>query len=141
MKVKNLYEDTSDSDLGAKCYTMPDGTYAPDGTTPTVTFFNNGYYLNELYFTVSEDGSDVTIGLKKDEVLANDYEVVGAWNLYYYGVSSAIDQVIANRNAQTGSSASVVGYYTLSGMRLSAPQKGINIVKMSDGTALKVLVK
>ena len=139
--VKNLYEDTSDSDLGAKCYTMPDGTYAPDGTTPTVTFFNNGYYLNELYFTVSEDDSDVTIGLKKDEVLANDYEVVGAWNLYYYGVSSAIDQVIANRNAQTGSSASVVGYYTLSGMRLSAPQKGINIVKMSDGTALKVLVK
>ena len=32
-------------------------------------------------------------------------------------------------------------YYTLDGKQLSAPQKGINVVKMSDGTSKKVLVK
>lgn len=32
-------------------------------------------------------------------------------------------------------------YYSLDGKKLSAPQKGINVVKMSDGTSKKVLVK
>lgn len=32
-------------------------------------------------------------------------------------------------------------YYSLDGNKLSAPQKGINVVKMSDGTSKKVLVK
>ena len=35
--------------------------------------------------------------------------------------------------------ATVVGYYTIDGMRLNAPQKGLNIVKMSDGRTVKVM--
>ena len=65
-------------------YTLTSGLIAPDGTTPTVAFFNAGYYLNELEFTVGADGS-VTIGLSKTQTYDNDYEVVGAWNLYYLG--------------------------------------------------------
>lgn len=34
-----------------------------------------------------------------------------------------------------------VQYFSLDGKKLSAPQKGINVVKMSDGTSKKVLVK
>lgn len=34
-----------------------------------------------------------------------------------------------------------VAYYTLSGTRIGKPSKGINIVKMTDGTTKKVLVK
>jgi hypothetical protein len=34
-----------------------------------------------------------------------------------------------------------VEFYTINGVRLAAPQKGINIVKMSNGTISKVLVK
>lgn len=34
-----------------------------------------------------------------------------------------------------------VQYFSLDGKQLSAPQKGINVVKMSDGTSKKVLVK
>lgn len=37
--------------------------------------------------------------------------------------------------------ASVVGYYSANGAKLSAPKAGVNIVKMSDGTVKKVLVK
>lgn len=46
----------------------------------------------------------------------------------------AIEGVSSNGKA-------VAGFYTLSGAKLSAPQKGINIVKYADGTAAKVLVK
>ena len=35
----------------------------------------------------------------------------------------------------------VVGIYTLNGMKLSKPQKGINIIKYADGTCRKVIVK
>ena len=35
----------------------------------------------------------------------------------------------------------VEAYYSLSGRRLSVPQKGLNIVKFADGTARKVVVK
>lgn len=37
--------------------------------------------------------------------------------------------------------ATVVGYYTIDGMRLNAPQKGLNIVKMSNGTSRKMLIR
>ncbi|MBQ6965077.1 MAG: hypothetical protein IJP82_05240 [Bacteroidaceae bacterium] len=35
----------------------------------------------------------------------------------------------------------IAGYYSISGAKLSAPQKGINIVKYADGTTMKVLMK
>ena len=41
----------------------------------------------------------------------------------------------------TSSDATVVARYTLDGRVISAPQAGVNIVKMSDGTVKKVLVK
>ncbi|MBO4663142.1 MAG: prolyl oligopeptidase family serine peptidase [Bacteroidaceae bacterium] len=36
---------------------------------------------------------------------------------------------------------SVASYFTLSGSRISAPAKGINIVRMNDGTTRKILVR
>lgn len=44
-----------------------------------------------------------------------------------------IDNVKASKKVST--------YYTLSGAKLAAPQKGINIVKYADGTSMKILVK
>lgn len=41
----------------------------------------------------------------------------------------------------TGSKATVVARYNVNGVQIAAPVKGINIVKMSDGTTRKVLVK
>lgn len=40
-----------------------------------------------------------------------------------------------------GSDAVPVAYYDVTGRQIDGPRKGINIVKMSDGTAKKVLVK
>ena len=73
-----------------KAYTLSNGLHAPDGTSASAAWFKNGAYLNELEFTVPEDGK-VRIGLKKDETLPNDYQVVGAWELYYYPEEERVD--------------------------------------------------
>ena len=137
--VKNLSEDAADTDLGVKCYTLSNGKFAPDGTTPTVAFFAAGYYLNEIDFEVGADGK-ARIGLVKPETLANDYEVVGEWKLYYYknGAPVSIERVTPSEPAEQ---AVPVAFYSISGTRLSAPQKGINIVRMSNGQVKKILVR
>lgn len=44
-------------------------------------------------------------------------------------------------NVNNSSEATVVARYNVNGVQIAAPVKGINIVKMSDGTTHKVLVK
>lgn len=51
---------------------------------------------------------------------------------------AAVEQVEASKDISQGQA---VGVYNLNGMRLDRPQKGINILKMSDGSSRKVLVK
>ena len=141
--VLNLTEGAvaaSDVPAGAgNTYTLTSGLIAPDGTSPTAAFFAAGYYLNELEFIVPADGK-VRIGLSKTQTCDNDYEVVGAWNLYYYpnGLPTAIEGVEVTEN--TASEGIPVAYYSLSGTRLAAPQRGFNIVKYSNGQSKKVLI-
>ena len=37
--------------------------------------------------------------------------------------------------------ATAVGYYSVDGRQLAQPQRGLNIVKMSDGSTVKIMVK
>jgi len=143
--VLNLTEGATAEQLSPsnKFYTLTNGLYAPDGTTGTAEYFAAGAYLNKLPFYVGNDGT-VTIGLSKTEVLANDYEVVGEWKLYYYGAGDKV----AELGGDTGIKAieqtagnNMAGIYNTSGARLSAPQRGINIIRTSDGRTIKVLVK
>ncbi len=41
----------------------------------------------------------------------------------------------------TDGQAEAVGYYTTDGRKVPSPQRGINIVRYSDGTTKKVRVK
>ena len=140
--VMNLTEGADADNLGVNCYTLNSGLFAPDGTTPTAAWFAAGRYLNELMFYVGNDGK-ATIGLSKTEVLANDYEVVGAWNLYYYGPGNNVDEIATDITETENVPVAVtpVAFYSLSGTPLAAPVPGINIVKMSDGSVRKVFVK
>ena len=52
---------------------------------------------------------------------------------------TGISEVILDESA--GSERTVVGYYNLHGQRLSEPQRGINIIRYSDGASRKMLVK
>ncbi len=115
--------------------------FAPDGTTPTVEFFNQGHYLNKLQFEVGADGK-VRIGLSKTEILGNDYEVVGAWHLYYLGKSEGGEGI---EEIESAAPVLATEIYTLGGQRINAPQPGINIFRIlrADGSVevQKVLVR
>ena len=95
-------------------------------------------------YYVGNDGK-VRIGLSKTEVLANDYEVVGEWNLYYYGSGNNLELLTGIEGVEIGqpaqSVAMPVGIYSLNGTRLTAPQRGINILRMADGSVRKIMVK
>ena len=129
-KVMNLFEGASPTKVADEnCYQYSSGDingwYAPDGTTPTAAWFADGRYLNTLAFRIDEEGGSVTIGLEKTEILPNDYEVVGAWHLYYLGDANAIEPVLRDRLFTVGNDTTI---YNLAGQRLSAPQRGINII-------------
>ena len=128
-KVMNLFEGASPTKVADEnCYQYAggdiNGWYAPDGTTPTAAWFADGRYLNTLPFRIDEEGGSVTIGLEKTEILPNDYEVVGAWHLYYLGDATGIDFRPCLRQVEV-EEASI---YNLQGQRLTAPQRGINII-------------
>lgn len=51
------------------------------------------------------------------------------------GTTTGINTLESSENAVPKS------YYTLDGKKLNAPQKGINLVRMSDGTARKIVIR
>ncbi len=144
--VMNLTEGaTTTLPASVSYYTLSSGLYAPDGTSASAAYFSAGYYLNELPFYVGDDGK-VRIGLSKTEIYANDYEVVGEWNLYYYGTGDNVDKVTGIESlegSEAGNTVSAVsaGIYNLQGQRIQRLQRGLNIIKMSDGSVSKIIVK
>lgn len=95
-------------------------------------------------FTVPVNSSWVKDNLKfvafVNNYVANskDYKSINVENtvgMKYNDATTGINGVADN------SSSSEVARYSLDGVRLSAPQKGLNIVKLSDGRTVKVMVK
>lgn len=68
------------------------------------------------------------------------------FNLENLAVQNCISEPLANDanaidNIPADSNAKEIGRYNVKGQRISAPQKGINIVKFSNGKVLKEIVK
>ena len=66
------------------------------------------------------------------------YESKSAWNKFTNIVEMELNSV---KSAQTDVTVEEMERYNISGQRISAMQKGLNIVKMSDGTTKKVMFK
>ena len=56
-------------------------------------------------------------------------------------LSVKVDEATGISNVENTSNVYEVARYTVDGKRIAAPQKGINIVRMSDGSTRKVVVK
>lgn len=90
-------------------------------------------YLNSVETYVS-DGK-LTLGVKKDVLIANDWVTCDNFKLYYLGNEEGAAIVGTHDSAKANS------VYSVAGTRMANTAKGINIVKMSDGTVRKVFVK
>lgn len=56
-------------------------------------------------------------------------------------LNPSVIESISTVSTEEGSTPQAQLRYTIDGRRLTAPQRGINIIKMSDGTVRKVMVK
>ena len=93
-------------------------------------------YANSVIFYLSEAGN-VELGIRKDAAIGNDWVIMDDFELYYLGkeAPTAIDEVAGNADAQ-----GAVEYYSVNGVKLNAPQAGLNIVKYANGEVRKVFI-
>ena len=66
------------------------------------------------------------------------YESMPAWNKFkniVEGIENAVKSVESDAKAEE------MERYNVSGQKINSPQKGLNIVKMSDGTTRKIMCK
>ncbi len=94
-------------------------------------------YANSVIFYLSE-ASNVELGIRKDAAIGNDWVIMDDFELYYLGkeAPTAIDEV-----ADAAEGQGAVEYYSINGVKLNAPQQGINIVKYANGQVKKVFIK
>ena len=66
------------------------------------------------------------------------YKSTPAWNKFKMIVEQEVNAV---ESVETDAQAEETVRYNVGGQRISTPQKGLNIVKMSDGTTRKIMCK
>lgn len=82
---------------------------------------------------VGVDKNECTLYVPQESLDA--YKSAAQWKEFFF-LETGIKNV-----PNTSSSATESERYSTDGTRLASPQKGINIIRMSDGTVKKVLVK
>jgi len=94
------------------------------------------YYTNTIAAEVKEDGV-LTIGVRKTELITNDWTVITNWGLAYVGKQAPV----AVNSLEAKQSVKAAQFFGIDGRQQSRLQRGINIVRMADGSVQKVLVK
>ena len=109
-------------------------------------FAQDLYKDNEVIVKVGEEGK-LTIGMKKDVTLSNDWTIWTGWKLFYYGPNSSLEPSDNPLIVEGINTNAVVNteFYTINGTRISRIQKGVTIVRetLSDGSVRvrKVTIK
>ena len=113
--------------------------YCP-GLTSVISLIEEPFEINEntFYNWVKDHEEFTTATLYVPAGTKEKYEGTPAWNKFtniVEGIENAVKSV------ETDAQAEETERYNVSGQRISSPQKGLNIVKMSDGTTRKVMCK
>nr|MBP7472884.1 hypothetical protein [Prevotella sp.] len=136
--------DTTGMNLGfvGNCKAF-NGKLTPNNMQTAEGFFKcdaAGAYDAPVEYTLSTVGN-MTIGVKKDVTLANDWCIFGGFTLYYYGQ----DATDISNIGTTDSDVASVAIYDINGIKRNTLIKGLNIIKktMTDGTVnvSKVIIK
>lgn len=100
----------------------------------------NSVYRNGMLVQVDESG-EMTIGLRKaDHWVPDDWTIFGNWTLTYFGDEENIPTAVETVEAKSAKNM-IQGIFTIDGRQAERLQRGINIVRTSDGKIHKVLVK
>lgn len=110
--------------------TVNGNLYAPNDMVSANSYFtlDEPRYVNELILKVT-DGK-LRVGIKKDTKVGADWVIMDSWRLTYYGATDL--NGIENVNA-AGASVKEE-YFSIDGMKLNKPSKGLVIVRSTDAT-------
>lgn len=104
------------------------------GTYTKMDIPEGAFFISSNQFWYAKDGSNTTRAFRAymQPTVAN----ARAMNYRMGGTTAIDDAQLTNDNEVT-----VVGIYTLGGVRISEMQEGVNILQMSDGSVVKVVIK
>ena len=132
------------------CAILSDGENEKAVSTPVEPNVGSATAANTytVTFTV-EEGNDVKIGFQSIGTMPFRWFMCDDFTLTYYGTESAkVDStdegdVVAIEGVEETAPATkaIAGIYNASGAKIATLQKGINIVKYTDGSSKKIFVK
>ena len=113
------------------------------GLTSVISLIEEPFEINENTFYddwdwVEDHYEFTTAKLYVPAGTKSKYESTPAWNMFTNIVEGIENDV---NSVETDAKAEETERYNIGGQRISSPQKGLNIVKMSDGTTRKVMCK
>jgi len=108
--------------------------------TSVISLIEEPFEINEntFYNSVEDHEEFTTATLYVPAGTKSKYESTPAWNKFKMIVEQEVNAV---ESVETDAKAEETERYNIGGQRISSPQKGLNIVKMSDGTTRKVMCK
>lgn len=146
VQLSSICEGMSENkiDIGSNRESMVGNTYyVPNDMVSAAAYLTASRYTpTEVYIKVT-DGT-LRLGLQKNRHISADWTLFDNFTLTYYGDDSnkqPTDNAVGISTTEKDMETTIVGIYTLEGVRIQNLQKGINIVKMSDGAVKKVLIK
>ncbi|MBO4665163.1 MAG: hypothetical protein J5663_12255 [Bacteroidaceae bacterium] len=89
-------------------------------------------YINKVMVMVDEKGT-LSFGLRKSVKIGADWCIFDNFKLFYLGTETPTGVSTVNVNAEAKE------FFTLSGIKTNGMKKGINIVKMADGSVVKIV--
>jgi len=105
--------------LGGSAYPVGNGLYIPDNMVAAGAWFKADYYHNYLIVEVGNDG-ELTIGIKKEQLIDRDWTVIDNWTLIRLDDDSAIEKLFKTPTKDNR-------LFNLCGQRVDANYKGVVI--------------
>ena len=142
----NAIEGAQEATLGSGSETAVknlEGTevFIPENMEAASTYFEFGYYPNTLNVQVGEDGV-LELAIRKWSHIDGDWTIFTNWQLFYLGKTGKnFSEELTGIQAMENTNAKAAQIFTIDGRQAARLNRGINIVRMSDGSVHKVMVK
>jgi len=142
--VKRASSEAVSSNLGGSESSVGNGLLIPNNMQAASIYFAAGKYQNNVQVTVGDDGI-LTIGIRKSSVITGDWTIFDNWSLTLVPSENKArvrtSDVTSVESVDVVEDATPVKFYSVNGKEQNGLQKGVNIVRMNDGSVRKVFVR